>query len=79
MDTDGSYFKKKGEKNRVKEAVCHWHGSRNNPSGPSKCTSPLPLGNVSSQKSLQLHYHSVPGGSFLTGDLVILTLRSAHA
>lgn len=51
MNTDGSYLKK-GGKNRVKEAVCRWRGSRNNPSRPSKCASPLPFGNVSSQKSL---------------------------
>lgn len=45
MDTDGSYLEKNGEK----EAVCRWHGSRDNPDGAHKCRSPLPLGNVSSE------------------------------
>lgn len=49
MDTDGSHPNKKKKKNGEKGAVCPERRSRSNPSGPHKCRSPLPLGNVSSR------------------------------
>lgn len=62
-----------------KGAVCLWRRSRNNPSGPHKCRSPLPFGNVSSQILSNFSSAGCLAAALWLAYLVILTLRSAHA
>lgn len=72
-------FKKKKEKKMEEGAVCLWRGSRNNPSGPRKCRSPLPFGNVSSRLLSNFGCAGCLAAALWLVYLVILTLRSAHA
>lgn len=72
-------MKKMKKKIMEKGAVCLQRRSRNNPSGPHKCRSPLPFGNVSSRSLSNFSRAGCPAAALWLAYLVILTLRSAHA